>query len=46
MPNDVVEASHVDTRGHLVLTVMDQAPRIVVSLETGKEPGEPAAEGK
>lgn len=33
---DVVEDSHVDARGNLVLTVMDQGPRIVVSLQTGK----------
>jgi hypothetical protein len=33
---DVVEDSRVDARGNLVLTVMDQGPRIVVSLETGK----------
>src|ERR1700737_1768839 len=33
---DVVEDSYTDAHGNLVLTVMDQGPPVVVSLEVGK----------
>lgn len=33
---EVIEDWHVDARGNLVLRIMDQVPRVLVSLDTGE----------